>query len=77
MALCIQSITSSFNTDEFDRRIFGEGVKHPDCVTAASDTSYDGIWQLPALLKHLLAGLVADYGLEGSDDCWEGVGADG
>jgi hypothetical protein len=77
MALSINAITAGFNAEELDGGVFGEGVKHADCVATASYASYDRIGEFSALLEHLGTGLVTDDRLESSDNCWEGVRADG
>lgn len=77
VALSINAITAGFNAEELNGGVFGEGVKHADCVATASYASYDRIGEFSALLEHLGTGLVTDDRLESSDNCWEGVRADG
>jgi hypothetical protein len=77
MAIGIQTITACFDTEELDGGVFGEGVKHSDCVTPTSDTSYDSIWEFATLLEHLGTSLITDDGLEGPDNGGEGMRTDG
>jgi hypothetical protein len=77
MAVGVYAITSCLNTEELDGRVFGKGVEHADRVASTTNAGYDRVGEFTSLLEHLGASLVADHGLEGSDDCGEGVGTDG
>lgn len=77
VAGCVNTITASFDTEEFDAGVIGEGVEHADGVAPAPNASYHGIGKFAAFLEHLGLGLVADDGLEGSNNSWEGMGSNG
>lgn len=73
----LNTITASFDTQELDTGVVGEGVEHAHGVAATTDASDDSVGQLATLLEHLLLRLVTDDGLEGSHNSGEGMRADG
>lgn len=77
MAGSINTIATSLDTEEFDAGVFREGVEHAYSVAATSDTSNDCVWELAALLQQLSFGLVANHGLESSDNCREWMWSNG
>lgn len=75
VASSVDTVTTSLNTEKLDARIFREGVEHAYGIAATADTSDHRVWELAALLLQLGFGLVADDGLESSDDSREGMGS--
>lgn len=76
MTWSIEPVAAGFDTKHFDGGVVGEGVEHADAVGATADACDDCVWELAAEGLELGFGLVADDGLEGADDGWEGVGSD-
>lgn len=75
MASSVDTVTTSFNTEELDAGVFREGVEHAYGVAATSNTGDDCVWELAALLLQLGLGLVANDGLERSDYSRERMGS--
>ncbi len=69
------ALAAAFGAVEGDV-VVAEGVEQADGVGPAADAGHGGVWQVTDALLELLAGLVADDGLELPDHPGEGVGAD-
>jgi hypothetical protein len=77
VTVCVDTVTTSLDTEELDGEILGEGVEHARGIAATTNAGNYSIGKLATLGLHLLLGLVSDNRLESTDDRGEGVGADG
>ena len=77
VAVGLDTITASLNTEELDAGILREGEEHTSGVAATANTSNNSVGETASKSLHLLLGLVADDTLESTNDGGEGVRTNG
>jgi hypothetical protein len=60
MSVGIQTVTTSFHTNQLDARIFAERIEHPYSIAPTSNACHNGIRKLSSLFHHLGFRLIAD-----------------